>query len=717
MMAPKSLFPHLPDRISGLSDLAYNLWWSWQPDARNLFRDLGVYTWRESGHNPIRMLAISPAEVLEGAAGDKEYLQRYQEVMDRFEKEIGSPTGWFSDNYGMPTSPLAYMSAEFGLHASLPTYAGGLGILAGDHLKECSDLGVPVIGVGLIYSEGYVQQHIGEDGWQQDVETTLDRTYDPILPVLDEHGNPMIVQMPIFDPPLHVAVWKVAVGRVPLYLMDTDLDVNQPWERAIAQQLYARSPEQRLKQEIVLGMGGIEILEALGIHPAALHLNEGHPAFAILARISHAMHEGATFDEAFQQVRDSSVFTTHTPMAAGTDVFPFQLMEQYFGSYCAGLGIDQQAFMKLGIHPQDPGAGFNLTVFTLRSAKHCNAVSRRHGEVARQMWASLWPDKKPEDVPITSITNGVHLPTWIEVVQMQGLLSRYLGPDWRREQDRSDVWQGIDGIPDEEVWHLHRDLKSLLFAQIDARARRRWSNGKSTPSIILASGALLDPQVLTIGFARRFTGYKRADLIFHDLERTKRMLSDGLHPVQFVFAGIAHPADNDGKSLIQEIVRLAQDPACAGRIAFVENYDQGLAQYLVHGVDVWLNNPLPPLEASGTSGMKAAINGTPSLSILDGWWIEGYEGSNGWAFGGEAIEGDRTQADAEAVYRLLEEKIIPLYYERSDDGVPRGFVKVMKAAIKSVAPAFSARRMLKEYVEREYAEALALKTLQPQAEQ
>jgi len=334
--------------------------------------------------------------------------------------------------------------------------------------------------------------------------------------------------------------------------------------------------------------------------------------------------------------------------------------------------------------------------------------------VARQMWASLWPDKKPEDVPITSITNGVHLPTWIEVVQMQGLLSRYLGPDWRREQDRSDVWQGIDGIPDEEVWHLHRDLKSLLFAQIDARARRRWSNGKSTPSIILASGALLDPQVLTIGFARRFTGYKRADLIFHDLERTKRMLSDGLKPVQFVFAGIAHPADNDGKSLIQEIVRLAQDPACAGRIAFVENYDQGLAQYLVHGVDVWLNNPLPPLEASGTSGMKAAINGTPSLSILDGWWIEGYDGSNGWAFGGEALEGDRTQADAEALYRLLEEKIIPLYYERSDDGVPRGFVKVMKAAVKSVAPAFSARRMLKEYVERAYAEALALKTLEPQ---
>ncbi len=713
-MAPKTLFPHLPDRIGGLSDLAYNLWWSWQPDARNLFRDLGLYSWRESGHNPIRMLAISPAEVLEGAAGDKEYLQRYQEVMDRFEKEINSPTGWFSDNYGPPASPLAYMSAEFGLHASLPTYAGGLGILAGDHLKECSDLGVPVVGVGLIYSQGYVQQQIGEDGWQQDVETTLDRSYDPIRPVLDEQGNPLIVQMPIFDPPLHVAVWKVAVGRVPLYLMDTDLDVNQPWERAIAQQLYARGPEQRLKQEIVLGMGGIKVLEALGIHPAALHINEGHPAFAILARISHAMQEGATFDEAFRQVHDSSIFTTHTPIAAGTDVFPFQLMEQYFGSYCAGLGIDQQAFMKLGIHPQDPGAGFNLTVFALRSAKHCNAVSRRHGDVARQMWASLWPDKKPEDVPITSITNGVHLPTWIEVVQMQGLLSRYLGPDWRREQDRSDVWQGIDGIPDEEVWHLHRDLKSLLFAQIDARARRRWSNGKSTPSIILASGALLDPQVLTIGFARRFTGYKRADLIFHDLERTKRMLSDGLKPVQFVFAGIAHPADNDGKSLIQEIVRLAQDPACAGRIAFVENYDQGLAQYLVHGVDVWLNNPLPPLEASGTSGMKAAINGTPSLSILDGWWIEGYDGSNGWAFGGEALEGDRTQADAEALYRLLEEKIIPLYYERSDDGVPRGFVKVMKAAVKSVAPAFSARRMLKEYVERAYAEALALKTLEPQ---
>jgi starch phosphorylase len=713
-MASRPLFPHLPDRLDGLSDLAYNLWWSWQPDARNLFRDLGLYTWRESGHNPIRMLSMLPAEVLEDAAADEEYLRRYQAVMERFQTEIRSPAGWFSESYGTPASPLVYMSAEFGLHASLPTYAGGLGILAGDHLKECSDLGVPAVGVGLIYSEGYVQQRVGEDGWQQDVETTLDRSYDPIQPVLDRQGHPLVVQMPIFDPPLHVAVWKVAVGRVPLYLMDTDLDVNQPWERAIAQQLYARGPEQRLKQEIVLGMGGISILEAMEIRPAALHINEGHPAFAILARISQKMQDGASFDEAFRQVHDSSVFTTHTPVAAGTDVFPFQLMEQYFNGYCRDHGVDQQAFMKLGIHPEDPGGGFNLTVFALRSAKHCNAVSRRHGEVARRMWASLWPGAKPEDVPISSITNGVHLPTWIEVVQMQGLLSRYLGPDWRRDQDRPDTWRRVEDIPDDEYWRIHRDLKTLLFAQIDARARRRWAMGESSASNILASGALLDPQVLTIGFARRFTGYKRADLIFHDLERAKRMMNDGLRPVQFVFAGIAHPADNDGKRLIQEIVRLAQDPACAARIAFVENYDQELAQYLVHGVDVWLNNPLPPLEASGTSGMKAAVNGTPNLSILDGWWIEGYDEANGWAFGGDPIEGDRTQPDAESLYRLLEEKIVPLYYERSDDGVPHGFVKVMKAAIESVAPAFSARRMVKEYVERAYAEALGLRTLRAQ---
>ena len=708
-MEQADLFPHLPERIGGLRDLAYNLWWSWQPDAHSLFRDLGLYPWRESGHNPIRMLAMLPADVLENAAADPEYLKRYDGVMARFEQEIHVAGGWFEDKYESPAGPISYFSFEYGLHASLPVYAGGLGILAGDHLKECSDLGIPLVAVGMIYSDGYVQQRIRDDGWQEDVETALDRTYDPITPVLDAQGNQLIVQVPIFTPPLYVAVWKVAVGRIPLYLMDTDLEVNQPWERAIAQHLYAGNLEQRLKQEIVLGIGGMNVLKALGIQPAALHLNEGHPAFAILERIWEQVEAGTDFQQAFQRVQATTVFTTHTPVAAGTDVYPFSLMEQYFGAYCSQMGMDKKDLFNLGINPQAPEAGFNMTVFALRTADFCNAVSQRHGEVARKMWAGLWPDKKVEDVPITSITNGVHLPTWIELLRLQPLLSRSLGPDWAEQQDRPDIWEKVNEIPDADLWRLHQDRKVMLLSYISENARVRWHEDKIAASSVLAFGTLLDPDILTIGFARRFTGYKRADLIFHDLERAKRILTDPLRPVQIVFAGIAHPADNDGKRLIQQIVHLAQDPECAGRVAFVENYGQQLAQYLVHGVDVWLNNPLPPLEASGTSGMKAAVNGAPNLSILDGWWIEGYNGENGWAFGGEDIQGDRTVVDANALYQLLEEKIIPIYYERSDDDVPHDFVKVMKRAIKSIAPTFSARRMVKEYTNRFYVSALAIK--------
>jgi starch phosphorylase len=708
-MEQTNLFPHLPERISGLRNLAYNLWWSWQPDARNLFRDLGLYPWRESGHNPIRMLAMLPADVLESAAADPEYLKRYDSVIARFEQEIHAAGGWFEDTYESPAGPIAYFSFEYGLHASLPVYAGGLGILAGDHLKECSDLGIPLVAVGMIYSGGYVQQRIREDGWQEDVETALDRTYDPITPVLDAQGNQLVVQVPIFTPPFYVAVWKVAVGRVPLYLMDTDLEVNQPWERAVAQHLYAGNLEQRLKQEIVLGIGGMTVLKALGIQPAALHLNEGHPAFAILERIRAQVETGADFQKAFQRVQATTIFTTHTPVAAGTDVYPFSLMEQYFATYCPHMGMDKKTLFNLGINPQAPDAGFNMTVFALRAADFCNAVSQRHGEVARKMWAGLWPDKKVEEVPITSITNGVHLPTWIELIQLQPMLSRSLGPDWVEKQDQPDVWEKVNEISDAELWRLHQDRKVMLLSYISENARVRWYEDKIAASSVLAFGTLLDPDILTIGFARRFTGYKRADLIFHDLERIKRILTDPLRPVQVVFAGIAHPADNDGKRLIQQIVHLAQNPECAGRIAFVENYGQQLAQYLVHGVDVWLNNPLPPLEASGTSGMKAAVNGAPNLSILDGWWIEGYNGENGWAFGGEEIQGDRTPADANALYQLLEDQIIPMYYERSDDDVPHDFVKVMKTAIKSIAPTFSARRMVKEYTNRFYVSALDVK--------
>jgi starch phosphorylase len=696
-------FPNLPERIRGLGRLAYNLWWSWHPQARDLFRTLDLQAWREYGHNPVRMLAMLPLEVLVSIAKDEEFLMRYDAVMSQFEAETASHAGWFAAEYGHVQSPLAYFSAEYGLHVSLPVYAGGLGILAGDYLKECSDLAIPVIAVGLIYSQGYVWQQIREDGWQEDVEKTLDRTYDPITPLLDSEGKRLTVQVPLFDPPVHVAVWKVAVGRVSLYLLDPDLEVNQPWDRVIAHHLYASNLEQRLRQEIVLGIGGMRVLDALGIRPAALHINEGHPALSILERIRVLVEDGATFEEAAQQVRETTIFTTHTPIPAGTDVYPFGLMEKYFNQYYDKLGANRDNFLQLGINPPESGAGFNMTAFALRMAKFCNAVSQRHGEVARKMWSSLWPDKRAEEVPIVAITNGVHLPGWIEPTQLQPLLDRYLGPAWLVDQDRPGIWEVIGEIPDQELWHLHQDIKVALIDQINEQARERWHKDRVAAENVVAFGALLDDEVLTIGFARRFTGYKRPDLILYDLERVKRLLTDPLHPLQIIFAGKAHPSDTEGKRLIQKIFHLAQNPEFAGRIAFVENYDQQLAEYMVHGVDVWLNNPIPPLEASGTSGMKAAINGVPNLSILDGWWIEGYNDANGWAVGGKEI-----QADAEALYRLLEENVIPLYYQRSDDGVPHGFVQVMKAAIKSVAPTFSTRRMVKEYASRFYVQALGL---------
>jgi starch phosphorylase len=687
--------------------LAYNLWWSWHPSARGLFRALDRQAWRESGHNPVRMLSVLSSSVMENAVRDQGFVAQYDAVMDQFEAATSASGGWFAAKYGSVAAPLAYFSAEYGLHVSLPVYAGGLGILAGDYLKECSDLGIPVVGVGLIYSEGYVWQQIREDGWQEDVEKTLDRTYDPISPVLDDDGKQLLVQVPLFDPAVYVAVWKVSIGRVPLYLLDTDIEANQPWDRAIAHRLYASNPEQRLRQEVVLGIGGMRVLEALDIQPSAIHLNEGHPALAVLERIRVLVQEGMGFEKAAEQVRHTSIFTTHTPVAAGTDVFPFQLVEKYFADHLDQLGADWDTFVHLGINPEDAGAGFNMTVFALQMAEFRNAVSQRHGEVAREMWASLWPDREGGKVPIASITNGVHLAGWIEPLRLQPLWDRAIGSNWLSEEDRSETWEAVDQIPDDELWHLHQDLKADLIAQIDERVRARWQNDRIAAANVVALGALLDPEVLTLGFARRFTGYKRPDLILSDLERLKRLLANPWHPVQIIFAGKAHPADVDGKRLIQKVFRLAQDPDFGGRIAFVENYDQQLAEYLVRGVDVWLNNPVPPLEASGTSGMKASVNGVPNLSILDGWWIEGYNGSNGWAFGGQ-VEGDRTQADAEALYRLLEQEIIPLFYQRSDDGVPHEFVHVMKAAIKSVSPQFSARRMAKEYVARFYAQALDL---------
>jgi starch phosphorylase len=700
-----NLFPNLPPRLTGLGALAENLWWSWHPAARMLFKMLSRQAWKESGHNPDKLLKEVPQTVLEWAANDPDYLRRYDEVLHQFQKDFGAECCLLNHMPDPNIHAVAYFSAEYGLHHSLPFYAGGLGFLAGDHLKECSDLSVPLVAVGFMYPEGYVQQRIRDDGWQESLDQILDRDAASINRVIVEDGKQLVVKVPFIEPPIHVAVWKVEVGRIPLYLMDTCIEINEPWNRSVSARLYSGDVEQRLRQEIVLGIGGSEVLEALGIKHSVLHLNEGHAAFAILERIRERVRAGMRYEEAADRIRRTTVFTTHTPVPAGHDVFPFPLIEKYFHSYWPALGLDRDRFLQLGLHPKEPGSGFNMTGFALRMSGFCNGVSRRHGDVARRMWQSLWPELPNDKVPIDYVTNGVHVPTWIEP-KLELLLNEYLGPNWLSDHDNPSVWALIDKIPDETLWQAHYWLKIKLINTVRERSRRLWAQERVNLSIAMAGGAFLDPSVLTLGFARRFATYKRADLIFHDMKRLKRLLNDGGGPVQIIFAGKAHPADDPGKRILQRIFNLVRDPEMGGRIAFVEDYGEQFAQYMVHGVDVWLNNPVPPMEACGTSGMKAALNGVPQLSIMDGWWVEGFNGKNGWAFGQQEVKDNRDQADAEAIYRILEEEVIPLYYKVSDDGIPHDWVKVMKESIRSNAARFSSRRMVKEYIQKFYTKAL-----------
>ena len=699
-------FPNLPERLIGLGEITENLWWSWHPAARMLFKMLDRRAWKETGHNPDKMLKELPKEVLELAGNDPRYLRRYDVVLSRFRNETEEKACPLMEPVpGSTSHRIAYFSAEYGLHHSLPFYAGGLGFLAGDHIKECSDLGIPLVAIGFMYPGGYIRQRIREDGWQESVDQSLDRDAASISRVLNEHGEQVVVKVPLTDPPVHVAVWKVDVGKVPLYLMDTDIEINDPLTRVISARLYTGDKEQRLRQEIILGIGGSEVLETLGIKQTVLHLNEGHPAFALLERIRDHVQEGMSYEQAAQKVKATTVFTTHTPVPAGHNVFPFYLMEKYFGSYWPSLGMDRDRFLQLGAHPDEPMSGFNMTAFALRMSGYCNGVSKRHGEVTRRMWQSLWRDLPEAEVPINYVTNGVHVPTWIEP-KMELLFNKYLGPNWLEDHDNPFIWEMIEEIPDDELWKTHHWLKIKLIDVVRERARQRWVTDRAGPNIVLAGGSMLDPSVLTLGFARRFATYKRADLILHDTERLKKLLNDRWQPIQIIFAGKAHPADDPGKQLLQRIFNTARNPEMGGRIAFLEDYGEQYAQYLVHGVDVWLNNPLPPMEASGTSGMKAALNGVPNLSIMDGWWLEGFNDQSGWAFGRERIEENRDRADAEAIYRLLEEEIIPLYYRISDDGIPHDWVKVMKESIKTTAPMFSSRRMVKEYFRKFYVEAM-----------
>lgn len=705
MSDPDSRFSHIPPHLAGLVELAGNLWWSWHPEARILFKQLNQLAWKASIHNPVRMLRDLPQEYFLAAGKNEEYMRRYGIILNRFRRYMNTRTGWFHEQYpGNRALTIAYFSAEYGLHHSLPMYAGGLGFLAGDHLKECSDLGVPLVAVGFMYSEGYLHQHILPDGWQEGIQETLNRDAAPVQRVLDPSGEQLVVQVPYIEPPIFVAVWRVDVGKVPLYLLDTDIPLNEPGSRRISSNLYTSDRDERLRQEIVLGIGGRKVLHQLGILYSAVHLNEGHPAFALLERIRERVARGIPFDEALRQVQVTSVFTTHTPVPAGHDVFTEELMDRYFSMYYPALGISREQFLNLGMHPNYPESGFNMTVLAMRLSAYHNAVSQRHGEVTREMWRCLWPDLPAGTVPIDAITNGVHLPTWMNP-RIEDLLDTYfypVSPNWQQEHDDPGIWSLVDEIPDGRIWDLHFDLKIKLMSRIRERKRAKWAKKQEAPLSLVAEGLMLNPSILTIGFARRFATYKRSDLIFHDMDRLKRIICNPWRPVQVIFAGKAHPSDYEGKRILQKIYRLAQDPELEGRIAFVEDYSEQTAQYLVHGVDVWLNNPMPPLEASGTSGMKAALNGVINLSILDGWWLEGYNGKNGWAFGGDPADGDRNAADAHALYDILEQEVVPLYYSASLDGIPHGWVRMMKESIKSNAPRFSARRMVKEYVTRYY---------------
>jgi starch phosphorylase len=700
--------PSLPERISRLPELAVDLWWSWHPDARAVFRSLDYPLWRATAHNPVRMLWTISQATLQRVARDPEWLRLYDAAISKLDDARAARHTWWSDRFPeLQGQSIAYFSAEFALHQSLPIYAGGLGVLAGDHCKEASDLGVPLIGIGFMYPQGYFHQKITGDGWQEEIYEKLNWPDVAIEPATTADGQPCITAVPLGDRTVLVAVWRVRLGRVKLYLLDTDLEENAPWDRSLSARLYGGDRETRVQQEIILGIGGVRALRALGSTPAVYHLNEGHAGFVVLQRIREFVDQGASFESALEEVRRTTVFTTHTPVPAGHDAFNFQLVEKHLAGAWGSLGPHRSRFLALGEYDNGGGPQFNMTALALRASGGINAVSALHGEVTRDMWVNIWPGKTAPELPIGHITNGVHVPTWVST-EMQQLYSQYVAEDWRERHDDADLWKAILDVPDEELWRARQALRHYLFTFIRQRARKLWTADRMSAGRVQAAGTLLDDDALTIGFARRFTGYKRPDLVFRNPERLARILNAPGRPVQLVFAGKSHPADDTGKHRLQGVYRYALDPVFGGRIAFVEDYDLHVAHFLVQGCDVWLNNPRKPLEASGTSGMKASMNGVPHLSIGDGWWAEAYNGRNGWLIDG-GVKGDENatdDADADALYRLLEEQVVPTFYDRGADLVPHKWLEVVKEAIRTVTPQFSTRRMVKDYTERLYGPAV-----------
>ncbi|MBP7686545.1 MAG: alpha-glucan family phosphorylase [Thermoflexales bacterium] len=691
----------LPKPIARLGDLAYNLWWSWHPEALRLYRFIDPVLWERVSHNPVKLLQQAARKNLNAVAQDSSYLDQYKQVIAAFDAYLNADTTWTRSQFpDLLERSIAYFSTEFGLHEALPMYAGGLGVLSGDHLKEASDLGLPLVAVGFLYRQGYFRQRIAEDGWQEAINENLNLAESAILPVMDEGNRPLTVPVEMPDRVVYCRVWRVQVGRVPLFMIDTDLDPNSAADRELTTRLYYSDLERRLQQEMLLGIGGVRALRALGYQPAVFHMNEGHSAFLSLERIREFVAAGDTFDQAVARIRDCSVFTTHTPVPAGHDMFPTWMMEKYFANYWPQLGLDRNAFMALAYQREAWGEVFSMSLLAIRCSSRINGVSELHGEVSRRMFAHLWPERAVDKVPIGSITNGVHTNTWL-ARRLGDLYTRYLGADWRSRIDDRAMWDKIRDVPDTELWAVRRHVKRQLVAFARERARAMWSRGNAAPVQIVASGVLLDPYALTIGFARRFATYKRAALMLRDVKRLLRLVNDPARPVQFIFAGKAHPADDPGKRVIQDLYRFIKESSLNGRLVFLEDYDMNVARHLVQGVDVWMNTPRRPLEASGTSGEKAGLNGVLNFSILDGWWREGYNGENGWAIGSDADYGDpeaQDAADAESLFDTLEQSIVPLYYDvDSRTGVPTGWIRMVKESIRTLGPMFSTARMLKEY--------------------
>ena len=712
-----TVLPHLPGRLQALQKLAYNLWWCWNQDAVSLFRRIDDDRFLQLENSPVKLLATIEQDRLEQLQRDDGFLAHMDRVEENLHRYMSAPT-WFQETYSDLFSGdtaveercrIAYFSAEFGLHESIPIYSGGLGLLAGDHLKAASDLGIPLVGVGLMYREGYFRQYLNIDGWQQERYPENDFFNLPLTPETNKDGSALLVSVPFPGRDVWARIWRIQVGRIPLYLLDTNIVQNSAEDRTITNRLYGGDVDMRVRQEMILGIGGIRALRALGKPPVVCHMNEGHSAFCGLERIRLMMEEKKLdFTTAREAVTAGTCFTTHTPVPAGNDMFAPQLVEHYFTNLFPQFKISREEFLGLGrINPRDQNEPFCMTVLAIRLSNTSNGVSKLHGAVSRKMWKDIWPQLPEAEIPITSITNGVHTRTWL-APEMAQLYERYLGVQWEEKPTDHSVWKRVENIPNAELWRTHERRRERLVAFARGRLKMQLQRRGSPPAEVARAEEVLDPEALTLGFARRFATYKRGTLVFRNLDRLAAILNNKERPVQIVFAGKAHPRDHGGKELIAEIIHISRRQEFRRRIVFIEDYDINVARYLVQGVDVWVNNPRRPLEASGTSGMKVCVNGGINMSVLDGWWCEAYAGDNGWAIGAGEEYTDLTYQDdieSRAIYDLLEQEIVPLYYNRSTDDLPRGWLKVMKRAMMTVNPMFNTSRMVQEYMEKSYVPA------------